>query len=387
MKLRKALLSDNVKQQYSLELFRKYLNKNTTDGNQYRYLNNGIFVLASNDGKVDMKFEAETPSDIKELGIKKQDLPELLFRSQRNLKLKNVEFEINGEKVPMDRMFQSLFDRIDFKNDSYYISPKKFDEDFNVDIYMNSVPYTFHMNRMPLLDMTHRLYKSDRFGIFSLKFYVDEVSERFNFTLEYDIKSVENIDELINNEDMILNFISGDVRLDDKRIDFKRNELDDLKEIFSFYKMVKDVSQKVTINNMKISDDIKIIDYINLQKLYISFVKDDFYYIPEKYENISLTFESNIGNQILNKEMYITAYSVDSFKVLNTNFKLYEQYVFKNVKAFDYEETKNKEYKFNLKVSDDGFKYSKLFLEEKENTKPSENLLREIDKAIEIKTE
>lgn len=391
MKLKNALKNNKTKTTNSLKIFQGAMNKKVQEGLHYEYLGDNVFKLSSDDPtKEKMQFKVVLPDEIKKMNLEQKDIPKIIFRSQKKVLLKDVKFFINDKQIDSNSMLVSLFKEINLDKGKYYLLPRKFDESIPISITMKKGEYQFITTRVALPDLNHRLYESNYNGIFKLTALVDDLNGMTKFTFNYDIREAKNVDDLIDQKDMILDFIDSNGIYIDKisAMKFSDAELNDLKEIFDFYKMIYDV-KKITkldeLNNIKITDNIKMVDYINVQKLYISFVSNKFYYLPEKYTNISLTFNRNMGQEkdFFQNDIYITAYRKINLEILDFNSRFVEQYAFKKIHLDKLIEENEKQYEFDMSVLDDQFQYSKIYLDEPKS-EPDSNLFEDLKNAKKV---
>lgn len=391
MKLKNALKNNKTKTTNSLKIFQGAMNKKVQEGLHYEYLGDNVFKLSSDDPtKEKMQFKVVLPDEIKKMNLEQKDIPKIIFRSQKKVLLKDVKFFINDKQIDSNSMLVSIFKEINLDKGKYYLLPRKFDESIPISITMNKGEYQFITTRVALPDLNHRLYESNYNGIFKLTALVDDLNGMTKFTFNYDIREAKNVDDLIDQKDMILDFIDSNGIYIDKisAMKFSDAELNDLKEIFDFYKMIYDV-KKITkldeLNNIKITDNIKMVDYINVQKLYISFVSNKFYYLPEKYTNISLTFNRNMGQEkdFFQNDIYITAYRKINLEILDFNSRFVEQYAFKKIHLDKLIEENEKQYEFDMSVLDDQFQYSKIYLDEPKS-EPDSNLFEDLKNAKKV---
>ncbi|WP_099224206.1 abortive infection system toxin AbiGii family protein [Listeria costaricensis] len=400
MRFRNSFNENESGKKIAPDVYEKFLNRDLPPNVHYVTTNNQEFFLVPKDEEGILKFKFKI--NVKELFgdveiASAKDLEELLYRTQKIVegKTKDVIPSIGEDVIDLDKMVKIFGENVEFENGNFIIKPASFPPPFNMNYKLGDKNYSLKLVQKPYQSLTEVLIESVDEDIFHFKFKLshnDQCNdERINMKINvsYNFNNADSLDSIIRQKEKLISYSSGYMEIFGTSIELNDGERDEnIPKLVDFYEKLQAISTTLE-REFDISKIIMKSDFINMNKLYYSFVKDKYYYFPELVEKFNLFFGEEFSpDEFLDKNMAITGFDEVELKLLGQTFQLNEQFIFKNARYLPTQNEDNLGNKLVFEALDDKIRYQKLF--EKENppkTIDFNELILHLNEACEIKLE
>ncbi|MBC1917083.1 abortive infection system toxin AbiGii family protein [Listeria seeligeri] len=373
MRFKKGFEDKGNEQLVAPEGFKKVLERKLPPNMHYITKNNKEFFLAPSDEKEKQKFKFKINK--KELfGDMKIDTVEefagLLYRTQKTITVpaKDVKRFIGDISIEHEKIVKIFGKDVEFEKGFYNITPEPFPPPFEVEYKFGGNKFPLKLEQKPYQSLTEVLLESVDEDIFHFRiklFNTDEESLRMNIKISYNFNNAASLDSIIEQKEKIISFSSGHLELLGNSIKLNDGAKDEnVLKLFDFYEKLKAISTKLD-REFDVSEIIKLSDFINMNKLYYSFVKNKYYYLNEPVKKFSMFFdlenEDFVPEDMLNKPITCIGSGKIEVNLLNQKFLLKEQFVFKNAIYLPEASSDTQDNEFVFEPSDDKHRYQKLF--------------------------
>ncbi len=344
----------------------KYINLTAPEGSYYIKLDNSQYHLVSKDGTVQMKSNITLPEDLKHIEISSpEDFNKLLYNTQRTIEISRPSYLINDQEVEVTTVVKVFGEDIKHEKSKYYLIPRPFNPPFRLPFKFNEHEYSLLMEQIPYPSVKEVVFESIQDNIFHLKINVVEIYDKINISFTYNFSEAKSLSNIIEYEEMISDYAIGPVEIFGNKIE-KTNvkEKENLLNVLEFYKKLYAISRFFDLD-FDISQSIMQGDFITLQKIYYSFIENNYYYSEETVDDITLNFENNDNSSIEEMKLNniaIMGYNKVSISLLNQEFNFTEQFVFKK-SEFKNERSTEHGSAVTLNILDNKIQYKRLFID------------------------
>ncbi|MBC1973740.1 hypothetical protein HCB37_05040 [Listeria booriae] len=364
--------------------FLEHLNTNAPSGTHYE-TEDGIHFQLLDDEGFTLRFSVKLPDNFRGIDIKSsEDFSTLLYRSQQKIEISDVKYLIGENEVEPERAIEKFGEKIDFSQAKYFILP------VDPSPEPQKIPIKFGMNKYDVLikhdpypSLEEIRFKSIEEDIFNLKMTINTSTKKVNFTLTYNFQNAISLDSILRQKTKLLDYATGNVNIFGKDITIKDVQTDNsIVKMIDFYEKLEAISRKMEVE-FDLKHPIMLSDYINLNKLYYSFIEGSFYYLSKDIESYVISLESIHENldELLKNNIGITGYELNELTLLNHNFDVYEQFIFKEGRYSGMKEDDL----YTFDVLGDKIMYQKLFLKENRSEEIDFNIIvTELSDAREI---
>lgn len=349
----------------------EHLNLRAPKGTHYQKLDDNTVILRPDQGETSFVVKLSLPTDLQHISINNvDDLFELLYRAQREPIVEILHYIVGGNEVS-EKDYTTQFGNNDTIHLKHSMFMEEFPPPFDLHIMMNNNKYPFKMERIPFASLTESIFKSNNYSLFDLTLRLDESTNKFNLQFHYDLTRAKTINETLSYESMILDYTTGKIEVLELKQTLEKKEANKhARKVFSYYRKLQEIENHFNIS-FDLSDHLTITDLENLEKIYISFILNQFYYSPDfKIDELKFTINKNLETEE-SKNIYSqnesAAFAGDaplSFSLLGHNFTFIEKIIFPKTSFKNQNTINNAEYEIIVDVqnaNDLQIKYSKLF--------------------------
>lgn len=350
------------------EAWQRYIDSRVPDGFYYEYIGNGGYQLVSESQGLKFKFNIKIPEDLKAVNLESgEDLQKLIHRSQRKFEVEVKDIIAGERSIAIEELVQTFSDDIQHKYDKVYLLPRPFSSPTRISVKFNDTTYYFSFQQMAYPSLTKVIFESEENNIIHIKLIIDEKAEKINISLTYNFLKTNSLQEIYKNKDMISNFSTGNIKIFGQYIEFPgEEEQKAIQENLNFYIKLYEIEKEFNVNfNLKYP--ISAIDVINLEKIYCSFIEEQYYYFSGEIDSCELTAtkETDVNSVENNKTgMTILGHNPVNMTIFEQSFNFFEQFVFKEAYYNNDRTDKIEEgSKLGFQIDSDKIAYKKLFNE------------------------
>ncbi|MBC1990332.1 abortive infection system toxin AbiGii family protein [Listeria seeligeri] len=373
MRFKKGFEDKENNQIVAADAFIKFLDGEVPSNMHYISKNNKEFYLVPKDKKENHNFKLiinkkELFGDMEIDTV--EEFAKLLYRTQKTItgRAEDMKHFIGDISIEHEKMVKLFGKDVEFKKGNYYITPEPFPPPFEVEYKFGGNKFPLKLERKPYQSLTEVLLESVDEDIFHFRiklFNTDDESLRMNIKISYNFNNAASLDSIIEQKEKIISFSSGHLELLGNSIKLNDGAKDEnVLKLFDFYEKLKAISTKLD-REFDVSEIIKLSDFINMNKLYYSFVKNKYYYLNEPVKKFSMFFylenEDFVPEDMLNKPITCIGSGKIEVNLLNQKFLLKEQFVFKNAIYLPEASSDTQDNEFVFEPSDDKHRYQKLF--------------------------
>lgn len=195
-----------------LEYFNSSLPKNL----KYKVDKNGNCILVSERESVNIggfKF-APTTEQKKILGehYSINDVLNYCDNSQQPIPLeleKEGVILLNGEEVPVDKLFFNPYKPLKYKSGTFYMYPYAFPEPFPITLGCGNYNITLPVKRVPNNSVSIAAFESDKNDAIYIKYYVDLANKTMTFNMELNTIKTKTVRDIVASISIYNAFIEG----------------------------------------------------------------------------------------------------------------------------------------------------------------------------------
>lgn len=369
------------------EAWQNYINSQAPQGTHYQFDGKSDYFLTPNDDtSLDFKLKIRIPEDLKQIQIHDaNDLTELLYRAQRTVEVEVPEVSYGDKQITIDQIRMSFKSEIKSEEGKFFISPAPFRAPFDIPIKINDKTYHFKIKQVPFPSLKEMRFESSEDGMIFIKIEYNEETSQMNFSLTYNLQKANNVSEIYDKKNFFNDLCNGNIKIFDKETKvLTEDQSNDLKHLLTFYSKLYEIEQKLKIQ-FDPKERIQTEDILNTNKLYISLVKDGYYYEDQKHKSIEITFKEEIDLTSYENAPML-GYNEVTINILNQNIHMFEQFMFKKTNISNQKKKiKVKGELLEISVLDDRIQYNKLFdkIPEKLNL---DEILEKLDHAKNIES-
>ncbi|MBF2481958.1 hypothetical protein IA817_11620 [Listeria seeligeri] len=388
MRFKKGFEDKENKQIEVPESFKKYLDSKVPPNMHYITKNNKEFFLVPSDEKEKQNFKfkinkKELFGDMKIETV--EEIAELLYRTQKTITVpaEDMKHFIGDISIEHDKMVKKFGENVEFEKGDYYISPEPFPPPFEVEYKFGDNEFSLKLEQKPYQSLTEVILESVDEDIFHFRiklFNTVEESLRMNIKISYNFNNAASLDSIIEQKEKIISFSSGHLEILGNSIKLNDGAKDEnVLKLIDFYEKLKAISTKLE-REFDVSEIIMLSDFINMNKLYYSFVENKYYYLNEPIQQFSLFFDIEkmdfTSEDMVDKTIACTGSEKVEVNLLNQKFLLKEQFIFKEAKYLPIPSRDTPDDELVFEPLDDKFRYQKLF------KRDTPNELMDLNKAL-----
>lgn len=365
----------------------KYIESHAPEGTYYEKIGDNDYQLVSDKGGFEMKCNFELPDDLKHISLSSaDDVQELLYRTQRSIDVKNVTYILNGKEVGEEVIFKSFGATEETQQSKHSIIPMKFPKPVNLPIKINDHEYNFQMERQPYASLTKVILSSINNTLIKLIITIDEESQKFTITLNYNFDYVDSVEKILENKKLLIDYHSRKVEVFGQEFNEKKiDNTTDIEKTINFYEKLKKVADKFSIT-FNVKQNLKYSDVENLEKIYTSFILDEYYYTNETISKFNISLKKEEKNVIPSqpkKKFGVSGFNELTLPLLDQEISFTEQFFIPAVEFSHKEEVEDEKTQVWLNVLEEKRQYKKLFTSPQ--GKPNFNILsKKIGTAVKI---
>lgn len=348
--------------------WQKYINSMAPDGFYYEYMGNGGYQLVSEKQNLKFKFNVKIPEDLKNINLKSgKDLQKLIYRSQRKFEVEVKDIIAGERSIDIEELVKTFSNNVQHEHDKVYLLPRPFNSPTRIPVKFNEETYYFSFQQMAYPSLTKVILESEENNIIHIKLIIDEKIEKMSISLTYNFLKTNSLQEIYKNKDMISNFSTGNIKIFGQYIEFPgEEEQKAIQENLNFYIKLYEIEKMFNVN-FNLRYPISTIDIINLEKIYCSFIEEQYYYFSGEIDSCELTATKETDvNSVENNEtgMTILGHNPVNITIFEQSFNLFEQFVFKEAYYNNDRGDKIEEgSKLGFQIASDKIAYKKLFKE------------------------
>jgi hypothetical protein len=332
----------------------KALNNKLPSGFKYEVLDEESLYLKTVDDNMRFLFQSIN-NDFN--AKSSQELLEYLYRTQKELEIKNSTVDINGEKFNVkDLIVFPLKDLcIDEENCKFKIIPPPFPGPFELAInYEEDKIMKIMIQRQPYADLNKSLFKSINLDSMEIVYIIDELNNSMKINYKIKLKKAKSVEEILISSKIYKMFENGEIIINGNTIkaNIKSNKMDEsFNELIEFWEKVYDLSKCFNIEfkpkEKILYDDVKIVD--SLYNSFIIGVDNEEYIDNDKF---TLTFSNKINTSEIksDNEMVMQYNEYKEYFVLGEKIKLFCIITLSNFKIESVIELQENPFKYELKA-------------------------------------
>lgn len=361
------------------------INTQAPEGMHYEFDGDSTyFLIPDKDASIEMRVKVRIPEDLKKIGYSdRNELSELLYRSQRTVEIEEPLILPGGVPISIDEFQKSFDPNIEMKSGKFFIIPEPFREPFEIPIKINNVEYFFKIKQVPFPSLKELRFESSEDGMLFIKLIYNEETKQMKFSLTYNLQKANSVSEIYEKKKLFEDLSKRKVKIFEQETEvLSEDQSNDLKHLLSFYCKLYEIENELDVQ-FDPKENISPEDVLNTYKTYLSVVTNRYYYDTHKYDSFQITLQEE-ADFSSRQNFTMLGYNEVNVKILNQSIKMAEQFVFKCIDPNGANKKINKQgEQLELNVKGDKIKYNKLFIKIPEKSNMN-TILEELENAINI---
>ena len=329
----------------------EYMNEHIPKGLKYVSSSDGQCIIKSDGNKLTlrgMKF-SPTKEQKKILGenYTQKDVLDYSYNSQEKIPLvleKDGYITINGHDIPIEKISFNPFLSVEYVSGSIFLQPSKFPAPFSLTIEGGKYSRELIINRIPNESVHIALFQSKEKEPLMIKFSIDEVNQKMELSVSYDLKYATSICDVVETTMIFNAYLLGEALFDgillDKIVSDSGSKQFDTKSALFWEKVLK-IEKYLDVQFVFPKQNVSFDDFQLVEELYQNLINENPIRNTEKITSIDgnwkKDFSESIGHSIsftFNSVMDINLFKVKlSLPVLQCIF---------NVKIMDIQKNESK---------------------------------------------
>lgn len=147
--------------------------------------------------------------------------------SQQPIPLKLVKegvILVNGEDVPIDKLFFNPFKRLKYDSGTFYMYPHESPEPFSVTLGCENYKIDVTVKRVPNNSVSIAAFESDKRDVVYIQYFIDVINNTMKFSLSIFVANANSFKELVAATSIYNAFIDGKGTFNNKSVNFRLDD-------------------------------------------------------------------------------------------------------------------------------------------------------------------